>query len=204
MAVRQTILENTTDALTVIKREKKGPNRIDVYEEFVLWYAMPPSERYKLGIETQEEFTQYYHIGINTPTVWKSRSDFQKRVRAMRNELAFERTSDVLEGMYRGAVSGNAGCQKLWLQYFCDFGVKQKATTPPVRFASVDDTLSLIEALPEDKREKHYDAIRTLMLDASIAHVKAQAEDNMESWNGRPPEGWRPRYVVVDTYQEAQ
>ena len=61
----------------------------------------------------------------------------------------------------------------------------------------------LIETLPEDKREKYYSAIRDLMLDASLAFEKAQAEDNMEPWNGRPPEGWRPRYVVQDTYQEA-
>jgi hypothetical protein len=89
--------------------------RQDIYEEFILWSAMPPTERSKLGIETQDQFVKSYGIGINTPTAWKKNRDYERRVTELRREWAFGKTSAVIEGIYKSAVRGNTQSQKLWL-----------------------------------------------------------------------------------------
>lgn len=183
----------------VTNGENRQPKRVDIYEEFVLWSSMPPSERFKLGIETQEQFVEFYKIGINTPTAWKRRPDFEARVTLLRREWAFSRTSAVIEGIYRAALKGNPFSQKLWLQYFHNFSEKQIVAVAPARVGGVNDVLALIEALPENRREKHYAWLREFIYDASIAKQKAQEDGDMSAWDQPMPEGWQPRYRLVDS-----
>lgn len=182
-------------------RDKNEPKRADIYEEFVLWSAMPPSERFKFGIETQEQFVEFYKIGINTPTAWKRRPEFEPRVTALRREWAFGRTGAVIEGIYRSALKGNPHSQKLWLQYFHNFSEKQEVTVTAQRMISIDDTLALIAALPKEKQEKHFAWIREFLHDASMAHQKAHAEGGEADalWHNPIPADWKPRYRLVDT-----
>lgn len=44
----------------VTNSDFRDVKRVDIYEEFCLWSAMPPSERSKFGIETQEQFVQFF------------------------------------------------------------------------------------------------------------------------------------------------
>ena len=144
-------------------REKRSPKRLDVYEEFLLWSAMPPGERARLGTETQEQFADRYKVGINTPTAWKRRPDFVTRVTAIRTELAFERTGDVIDGIYQSALKGNSASQTLWLKYFSGIDNTQSGTLGKPDFFSMDDIKMLIEALPEDKRDRHYNNVSELV-----------------------------------------
>lgn len=148
-------------------RDNKAPKRVDIYEEFVLWSAMPPRERGKLGIETQEEFVEFYNIGINTPTAWKRRPDYEARVTAIRHEWAFDRTGAVIEGIYLSALKGNPFSQKLWLQYFHGFTEKAEVNVANKVEITVNDIRFIIEALPEPLKSKHYGYLRDLLADST-------------------------------------
>ena len=184
----------------VTNSENRAPKRIDIFEEFVLWSAMPPSERFKLGIETQEAFVTFYGIGINTPTAWKRRRDFEARVTALRKEWAFGKTSAVIEGIYRAACKGNPHSQKLWLQYFHNFSEKQQVEVTQRVSVGVNDVVALIEALPEEKKKQHYDWLIQFMLDASIAEEQAKRDGDTSVWDNPLPANWSPRYKMLDTH----
>ena len=147
----------------VTNSENRQPKRVDVYEEFVLWSAMPPSERFKLGIETQEQFVEFYKIGINTPAAWKRRPDYEARVTAIRKEWAFGKTSAVIEGIYRSALKGNPASQKLWLQYFHNFSEKQEVKHVAKTEVGVNDVRFLIDGLPEPHRTKFHGYLREIV-----------------------------------------
>lgn len=153
----------------VTNGENREPNRVDVYTEFILWSAMPPSERMRLGIETQEQFVDFYKIGANTPARWKRRPDFEARVTTLRKEWAFGKTSAVIEGIYRSAVKGNPFSQKLWLQYFHDFSEKQMVQHKIMSTVSVDDVRFLVDVLPEPERAKCQGHLREI-IDALALH----------------------------------
>ena len=97
--------------------QKKNPDRVDVYTEFILWFAMPPAERAKLGIKNQGQFADYYKVSPNTLSRWKDRMDFETRVDKIQMMWGKEKTADVIQGIYRAAVKGNPMSQLLWLQY---------------------------------------------------------------------------------------
>jgi hypothetical protein len=184
----------------VTSGENREPKRVDIYEEFVLWSAMPPTERIKLGIETQEQFVDFYKIGTNTPARWKRRPDYEPRVTALRREWAFGKTGAVIEGIYRSALKGNPFSQKLWLQYFHGFSEKQEVTVNHQGVVTVNDVISLIGALPKEQQEKHYAWVRELLLDASMAQQAAQRDGGV--WGEHLPVGWQPRYKLLDTEEE--
>lgn len=170
----------------VTNSDKREPKRIDIFEEFVLWSAMPPTERYKLGIETQEQFVEFYKIGINTPTAWKQRRGYEERVTALRKEWAFGKTSAVIEGIYRSALKGNPMSQKLWLQYFHGFSEKLQIAQASQVVITTNDIRFLIESLPEPMKSKHYMFLREL-LDDSVAAKDAGTVD-ASFWVERPVE----------------
>jgi len=184
---------------TVTKSDKRDPRRVDVYEEFVLWSAMPPSERSRCGIKTQEQFVKLYKIGINTPTAWKKRPEYEMRVTALRQEWAFSRTGEVIESIYRSALKGNPQSQKLWLQGFTEFSEKHEVKKPEERAsASVDDLLTLIEFLPEEKKKKYYDWITELLVEASIVQERARYQGDTRL-DAPMPTDWKPRYTLHDS-----
>lgn len=169
---------------TLANQGSRVPYKASVYEEFILWTAMPPKERDKLGIETQGEFTKHFKIGEGTPTAWKARPDFIARVTELRRQWAFDKTGNVIEGIYISALKGNPFSQKLWLQYFLGFTEKTEVENTNKVEVSINDIRHLINQLPEPLRFKHHANLRELLDDASATANTRDAEDS--SWTTRP------------------
>lgn len=165
--------------------EKVGVvRRNDVYTEFILWFAMPPEERSKLGIKDQGEFVEKYGIGVNTPTRWKDRPDFEQRVDKITRMWALDKTAAVIQGIYKAAVKGNPMSQLLWLQYFKGFNPKSEVVNTTKVEVSVNDIRFIIEAMPEPLRSKHYGNLRELLDDAAALRSSGQLEDRDISFEG--------------------
>jgi hypothetical protein len=175
---------------TVTNSDKRDPKRADIYEEFVLWSAMPPTERHLLGIETQQQFVEYHKIGINTPAAWKRRPDFGARVTELRREWAFDKSSDIIYGIYRAAIKGNAHSQKLWMQYFLGFSEKTETKNSNVVEVGVNDVRFIIDGLPEPERTKFHGYIREIAEFATMAKNARDADP--EIWNATMPEDYKP------------
>lgn len=169
--------------MTVVKREKIGiVKRVDVYNEFILWSAMPHMERIKLGIETQGQFCEYHKIGVNTPTSWKARPDFEARVDKILAMWAVDKTPDVVHGIYRAAVKGNPMSQMLWLQYFKRFSTKQADADEEKRKKvdiGINHIIFIINGMPEPLRSEHHANIRKLIDDAQRLRHAGQFEDRL-------------------------
>lgn len=162
-------------------RENGTVRKDSIYEEFILWTSMPPTERYKLGIETQEQFADFYKISINTPTAWKRRADFQPRVTALRKEWAFEKTSMVLESVLRNAVKGSSASQKLWLQYFHNFPKEQEQETKKISLLHHNDIRMAIDVMPPDLKAKYYGFLQELV--DTLDKLAETGELNVEIFN---------------------
>jgi hypothetical protein len=164
--------------------ENNLPIKADIYREFILWTAMPVSEKVKLGIETQGQFCEHFKIDKNTPKRWKERSDFEKRVDAILKMWSNDKTPDIIHSIYRTAVKGNPLSQKLWLQYFKKFTEKSEVTvTQKVEFG-VNDVRFIIEGLPEPLRSEHYANLRKLIDDAVM--VRNARDSEGLSWRDGP------------------
>jgi hypothetical protein len=148
----------------VTNGDYKKPHKDHVYEEFINWSAMIPTERANLGIENQEQFVEFYKIGINTPAHWKKRPDFKSRVKDLRNEWAFGKTSAVFEGIFRSALKGNPQSQKLFLQLSDNLPNKdnkwKEATIPII---SPKDVRWVINLLPDPLKIKYLNFVDELM-----------------------------------------
>lgn len=164
--------------LIVRKYEKTNLIKPDIYKEFILWTALPPIEKQKLGIETQTAFCEYYKVHINTTTKWKERPDFEKRVDAILKMWSTDKTPDVVYGIYRAAVKGNPMSQMLWLQYFKKFNPKKEEEDDRKKVEyGVNDIRFLISTLPEPLRTKHYGYLRELIEDAQQLRHAGRLED---------------------------
>lgn len=172
--------QKTMSTVKVTNREKGMIVRPDIYREFVLWSAMPHVEKMKLGIETQTQFCEFHKIGINTPTAWKQRADFEERVDAILKMWALDKTPDVVHGIYRAAVKGNPMSQMLWLQYFKKFNPKKEDPKDLKKVEiGVNDIRFLIDSLPEPLKSKHHANIRELINDAQQLRHAGQLEDRL-------------------------
>ena len=160
------------------------PYKTDVYEQFILWFAMPPMQQEKIGIETQVAFSQHFGIEITTTTRWKNRPDFKDRVRALRQEWGFAKTGGVIQGIYLSALKGNSDSQRIWLQYFDGWSEKQTIEHTNKVEIGVGDIRFLIEQLPEPLKSKHYGNLRELLDDASAFRNSRGAESG--DWSTRP------------------
>jgi hypothetical protein len=169
-----------TSEYTVVQRSGKAA----VYQEFILWTALPPDQRKKLGLEDQNQFCVYYHISKDTPALWKKRSEFWPQVTELRREWAMDKTGDVIYAIYRAALKGNDRSQKLWLQYFLGFTEKAEVSKTAKVVITVNDIRWLIEGLPEPMRSEHYANLTKLLVDAEQTRNAGLLEDS------RPPEGF--------------
>lgn len=174
-------LENRKVSQKQIITDLPRPYKVDKYQEFVLWFAMPTYEREKLGIETQKEFAAYYHVNENTLTKWKDRPDFEPRVDHIQMQWGKEKTGDVILGIYRSAIKGNPMSQLLWLQYFKKFSPKTTEEKVVKHEITVNDYRFLINSLPPDLREEHYGYFTKLLIDASAAQRSGLLEDPADS-----------------------
>lgn len=187
MAKKQTEQRTTVVTRITTDAERKGMSRPDVYDEFILWMGMPPLEKVKLGLETQKDFCELYGIEKTTPSRWKKRHDFRPRVDDLRHEWAYEKTQDVLQGMYQSACKGNPMSQLLWLQYFAKFNPKQEAEKAANKIEiGVNDIRHLIEQLPEPLKSKHYANLRDLLDDSSAFANAIEVEGG--TWTERTPQ----------------
>ena len=179
---------------TGTNRENRGVreyvNKVNIYNEFILWSAMPDPERIKLGIENKTQFAEYYKIGKNTPSIWQQRPDFKPRVDKILVMWALDRKPNVIRAIYNAAVKGNPFSQALWLGYFEKYNVKEnggEAKGEKVEL-TVDDIRFGIEQLPEQMKQKHYDNLREI-LDDIVAHAQArdvEADVQDSDWSDRP------------------
>lgn len=154
------------------------PYKLELYDEYIRWYALPLEAKKEIGMVTQSAFADHYKIAFNTTTAWKRRPDFIAKVRALRQDWGFERTGDVLNGMYKAAVKGNPNSQKLWLQYFEDFTEKSEQTNVNRVEIGVNDIRFIIEQLPEPLKSKHYANLRDLLDDADAVRNAREIEDS--------------------------
>ncbi len=139
-----------------------------------------------MGIEDQKQFATIYKVAEQTLSVWKDRTDFEPRVRALVKKWAFGKTPTVVQSIYRSAVRGNDKSQKLWMQVFEGFTEKTENTEVKKVEVGVNDIRFLIDALPEPLKSKHYANLRELLDDANSVRNARLVEDNY--WNERPAE----------------
>lgn len=179
------------------KPKKDLLSKVAVYEEFILWSALPYEEQVKLGIETQGQFAAFYNVQESTLSNWKDRKDYKPRVRALRDKWAFGKTGKVIDGIYRAAVRGNPHSQRLWMQVFEGFSEKQEVTHVQKVEITPTDIRFIIEGLPENLKIKHYANLRELLDDASMVRSARDAEGS--DWTDGPAPT-----VPIETYIDAQ
>ena len=173
------------------------PPKTTEFEEFCLWYAMPYAQKKTLGLLTQKDFSENYDVAPQTLSRWKDRPEFMARVTKLRNQWAFEKTQDVIQGIYSAAVGGNALSQKLWLQFFLGFSEKSEVTTVTKVEITTNDIRHLINQLPENLKNKHNANLRELLDDAiSVANAR-DVEDSRWTTGLADP-------IPVETYHDAQ
>ena len=146
------------------------PYKFAVYDEFILWYAMPYDQKKQLGIESQGQFADYYKVEPHTLSRWKDRPDFESRVTDLRKKWAFEKTSDVLKGIYAAAIKGNPYSQSLWMNFVGlvkdknDEDVKKESKAE----VTLNDIRFIIRGLPPELQQKHYANLRDLLIEADL------------------------------------
>lgn len=166
-----------------IYANKKAIRKVSIYNEFVLWSAMPPVERVRLGIENQDQFASYYEVETSTLSRWKHRAGYQLQIREILDMWARGRTPDVVQGIYRAAIKGNSMSQLLWLQYIEGYNPKSKKVAEQSLFTA-NDIRSLVNMLPEAEKTKHLGYLRQLLND--INDYKAEEQDNDSIWTDKP------------------
>lgn len=159
-----------------IVKKKKSTMR-NIFDEYILWFAMPLKAKESMGIETDIQFAEFYEITARTLRNWKDRPEFEDQVRRLRKKWAFEKTGHVLEGIYRSAVKGNDKSQKLWLQVFEGFTEKTENTQTIKIELSTNDIRFVIQQLPEEYHEKYYGYLREIFDTAQALRFAGQLRD---------------------------
>jgi hypothetical protein len=144
-----------------------------------MWVAIPTEERTEEGIGTIGAFAEKHNISRITLWRWKQREDFKPRVKELRQRWASDKTSDVVNGVYRAATKNlNPAAQKLWLQYFEDFTEKSQHENIQKVEIGVNDIRFLIEQLPEPMKSQHYANLRQLLDDVTAFQNARESESS--------------------------
>lgn len=147
----------------------RQPHKEGIYDEFITWFSSPYILRRDTGILDQNAFSKRYGVSEDTLSRWKKRRDFDSRVTALRDEWGHEKTSDIMDAIYRSAVKGNAKSQRLWMQYFSGFDLKKiKEENAKQKYLTISEVHSLIEGLPGWLKKKYNDCMRDLAYDATL------------------------------------
>lgn len=141
---------------------------LQIFEEYVLWFAMPSKAKEMMGIETDLQFSAEFGVSNTSLSLWKDRPEFEAKVRQLRRKWAFEKTGQVIEGMYRAAVRGNDRSQKLWMQVFEGFTEKTETVETKKVELTINDIRFLLDGFPVELRQKFYGYI-TEIIDTGIA-----------------------------------
>lgn len=161
----------------VNQKNKREVVKADIFEEYILWAALPLPKKKKIGVETQEDFADMWKISVRSLSRWNDRPEFEDRVRHLRRKWAFHATGDVMWGIYASALKGNDKSQKLWMQMFEGFTEKTEEIKTVRVEITVNDIRHIIEGLKEPLRTKHYDNLTQLLIDADTARQAGEYED---------------------------
>lgn len=162
----------------VPKKDTRFKLKQQQYDEFILWFASPPNIKRALGIDTQTEYAMQQNLAEATLSRWKARQDFEPRVRELRKKWAFDKTGEVIYGIYKAAVKGNDKSQKLWMQVFEGFTEKTEEVKTLKVEISPNDIRHIIQSLPDELQDKHYDNLRDLYIDAENVRRAGQLENS--------------------------
>lgn len=168
------------------KKKEFTPTKPGVFEEFILWSALPENDRIHIGIEQQKDFAEYYKVGQDTLSRWKSLEEYRKRVRYLRDQWAFNRTGTVIASIYRSAVKGNDKSQKLWMQLFENFTEKTEVAQTEKVEVGENDIRFIINGLPEPYRTKFNEYITEIIITANQIKSARTADD--VRWDDQRPE----------------
>lgn len=152
----------------------------DVFEEFVIWFALPREEKKEMGITTQAQFATKHGLSQDTPTDWKKRRDFMVRIKELRDSWAKERTQDVIGALYKGATSQNNTSpqdRKLWMQVVEGWNEKAEIDLTVKSQINQNDIRYVIEQLPEPQRSTAYEHLRAIIDLADSLRDSGQLED---------------------------
>lgn len=172
------------------------------FDEFVLWYAMPTTQKKIIEMETFEQFADSHDISRKTLYRWKDRPEFKPRVRDLRDKWAFEKSQEVIEAIYKSAIRGNDKSQKLWMQVFEGFSERTENVQVDRVELTVNDLRFLIQGFTPDEQDKYYGYIREIIDRAAIVgaeiergeippnlkYVEAGATDSVEDAEGSVPD----------------
>lgn len=86
--------------------------RVAEFIQFVQWFALPSAERKP---KTQKEFAALVGVAEDTLTDWKKRPEFRALVGYLLREWMWERTPDVIDGLYEKIRSDKCGASDVRL-----------------------------------------------------------------------------------------
>ncbi len=133
-------------AVGMFSRVEAATSEIEKYTQFIRWSAMTAEERAWHGIETREQFCKAYQVpNVGMLAIWTQRKDFEPRVKALREEWVFSKTSEILGGVYEAARSGDHKSQKLWLEHVYHMTEKKEENVPGKVVIARGDIRFLIE-----------------------------------------------------------
>ena len=171
------------------------------FEEFVLWWAMPPHEKRRLGLETQEAYAEYTGLHRNTTSRWKKSPAFYPRLKEIRDLWAKDRTQDVIAALYRGAISNGIGAPKdreLWFKYVEGWNEKTQVEHTQKVEVTIRDIRFMINAFPLDLQQKFYGYLNEINNAATLLRRSGQFID------GVLPEPTAEGEILDDTDHDAQ
>jgi len=157
------------------------PYKDNTLEEFLFWFAMPASERGKMGAETLIEFAEQHKVHRNTLTRWKDSQEFQGRVQALRRKWGSEMTAFVFDGWKLACMKGNPHAIELWLSYFEGWDKKHIVTQRKVIEVTPNDIRTLINELPTERQRHYYGELANLEDEFRYFLAKRQQAGIIES-----------------------
>jgi hypothetical protein len=123
LAVAQA-LNYTTEKIELPEDKKKMhlPKKIEK-ELFIQWLAQPEKAR---NPRTSKEFSKMFDVSEQTLSKWTHDTEVLSEVIARRKRDFIKRGSNVLEALYKRAITGDPVAIKLYYQYSEDWGEKIK------------------------------------------------------------------------------
>ena len=166
----------------ILSRVEAATSEIEKYTQFIRWSAMTLEERAWYGIEIREQFCKAYQVpNVGMLAIWAQRKDFEPRVKALREEWVFSKTSEILGGVYTAARNGDHKSQKLWLEHVYHMTEKKEENVPGQVVIAPGDIRFLIESLPEPLKTKHYSRLRELLDDSAAAAQAGTLKDYQDA-----------------------
>lgn len=184
---KEPVRVETQPNTTISRRYKENE-----YELFCQWSALPFFARKKMGIPTQLQFAKKYGVNDQTLTAWKHRSDYWLKRNKHLKQWGQELTPQVMSALYKKCIREEWSHPKyieLWLKYIEGWDPNAKPEPKGEDYIKPDDIKTLIDILPEEKRNLFYRTLFDL-----IDEAKKIREEN---------DGHIPEYALK-AYDERQ